>query len=192
MIDITVKGLDDLIKAIENVKTNLSKEIGIAVWRATKRSEKQAVRVVQQELATNQAAIKETITSERHGETGAVLTVHKTRRIPLKDFGAKQNSVGVTYKISKTRGRKTLRGGFQGPSPGVLKASWKGNAFKRVGRARLPIVKLKGPSPWGVFRKRGGTGVVAVHLEQELAKEIAERVRFNKLKAAGGLRGQQP
>lgn len=112
-------------------------------------------------------------------------------RIPLKEFGARQTKKGVTYKIKHTGGRQLIKGAFQGPKPDQRKISWQNNVFKRVGKARLPIVKLYGPSVWGVF-------VIGRHViptqnraKVELNKQVDRRIRFLELKLAGKLRGNQ-
>jgi len=74
-----------------------------------------------------------------------------------------------------------------GPRPGANKASWRGNAFKRVGKSRLPIQIQKGPSPWGVFVKREMTKQVEATANAELKKQVERRIRFINLKKTGAV-----
>lgn len=72
------------------------------------------------------------------------------RPIPLIEFGARQNATGVSVKILKQGGRKTVPHAFiteltrnnarGGGSAGIQ------NVFRRVGRARLPIKNLRSVS----------------------------------------------
>ena len=68
-----------------------------------------------------------------------------------------------------------------------MKASWRGNAFIRVGKTRLPIRKLLGPSPWGVFVVGKKIGPSAQQIEAELKKQIDRRIRFILLKQSGAI-----
>lgn len=61
------------------------------------------------------------------------------KRIPLRDFGARQTRIGVTVKVKKAGGRKRLPSAFVVQSIG-------GNVFLRETRRRLPIRKLVGPA----------------------------------------------
>ncbi len=130
----------------------------------------------------------------------ATVTLSKSRRIGLQYFGAKQigtraayrrakNSTnanflgggGVTYSI----GRKFAPGAFMGPKPGVKADSLYGGVFIRVGKGRLPIKKLKGPSPWGVFVKAGLKTETLIEGKAEFDKNIERRVKYLLLKSKG-------
>lgn len=115
----------------------------------------------------------------------AVVNLKKTKRLGLRHFGAKQDKRGVSYKISKTGGRSRVAGAFQGPRPGVMKMSWKGNAFKRVGASRLPIVMLKGVSAFGAYAKNDLEGPQITETQAELSKQMERRINLNILRANG-------
>lgn len=83
----------------------------------------------------------------------AGLTVKRFGKIGLQYYSAKQNKTGVSYRIPTNGGRRTQKGAFMGPVPGAIALKLNGGVFKRVGKKRTPIVKLHGPSPWGVFEK---------------------------------------
>jgi hypothetical protein len=63
----------------------------------------------------------------------------------------------------------------------------KGHVFKRVGKERLPIQKLMGPSPWGVTVKNKIDEVVVKFSRADLLKQIKERTRFLGLKKSGAI-----
>lgn len=166
-------------------------ELKIAVNATAKKTKTQVSKQIRTELAAPAKAVNKTITidSKATNQTArALVVVKKTKRIPLRDFGARQNKGGVSFRTSKTKGRKTVTGAFQGPKPGVMKASWRGRVFKRVGESRLPIVQLYGPSPWGVVVKNKMKPQAVKEANKELRKQIARRIRFQNLKASGAIK----
>lgn len=166
---------------IEKTGKKLKKELSIAVNATAKRSKSIIAKQVANELAVSQKDIKTTISQSRRAsesDISATVEVKKEKRLGLNKFGARQIKKGVSYKVSKSKGRSFIQGAFQGPKPGLMKASWKGNVFKRVGKARKPIIKLKGPSVWGVFVAGKKIGPSISEIEAELKKQIGERIRF--------------
>jgi predicted transcriptional regulator len=166
------------------------KQMAIAVNKVAGNAQKQIAKEVSKEIATPQKTIRETISVKR-AKVGvsptATVTQKKTSRISLREFGAKQNKQGTTYKISKKGGRKLVSGAFQGPKPGVINVRTRGHVFQRVGKERLPIQKLMGPSPWGVTVKRKIDEVVVRFSRADLLKQIKERTRFLGLKKSGAI-----
>lgn len=174
--------------SIQGTARRLQVELAVAVNATAAKSKSIINKEIRKELATSATAVKKTISTRGRAKPGnprVAVEVRKTARIPLRDFGARQTKKGVTYKISKTTGRKLIAGAFQGPKPGAMKASWKGNVFKRVGKSRLPIVKLYGPSPWGVFVVGKRMGPSVDETQKELTKQVHRRIRFITLKKRG-------
>lgn len=177
-------------KAIDDTGRNLRKELAIACNQTANKSKSTIAKQIGKELATSQKNIRTTIrivSKAKDSDIQAVVEVKKEKRISLKEFGARQTKTGVSYKISKSRGRKTIPGAFQGPKPGSINVKTKGNVFKRVGKPRLPIVKLFGPSSWGVFVVGKKQGPSVAETEAELKKQIDRRIRFIELKASGAI-----
>jgi len=169
-------------------KSNIKRELATAINATAKKAKSEVSKQVRNELAVTKKVIDTQIKlggRASAGSLGSSVTLRKSSRIPLRDFAARQNSKGVSYKVSKSKGRNTVSGAFQGPKPGVMKASWRGRVFKRVGEKRLPIVQLYGPSPWGVFVKRKQVGPTGKAIRAELEKQIDRRIRFLLLKASG-------
>lgn len=185
-------------KIIENLGFNARKELRIAVSKAARKVESAAAKKIQSELATTQRAIKKQIERKDYkGNALSAVTIKRSARISLKEFNAKQveqskkQMGGVTYRISKTKGKKTLPHAFMGPRFGVSAIKLKGHVFHRKGKSRLPIVKLHGPSPWGVFTK-GGMVQPTVDVGQNMLEdEIIKRVRFLTQKSKDQLKGKQ-
>jgi hypothetical protein len=180
--------ISKLEAAVRNAGKSMSKEIAAAINATAKKTRLDMGRKIRSELNIGKESIESVIKIVRPATpTGlsAGARLNQTKRIPLRDFGAKQNKAGVSYKISKKGGRGSVEGAFQGPKPGAMKASWRGRVFKRVGKDRLPIVQLMGPSPWGVFVKQRMTAAQVKETEAELAKQIERRINLNVLRANG-------
>jgi len=176
-----------LIKGLTNLADNLSKELGVVAWKTGQKVKSTVAKEITKELNVKQSVVKAQVTIDRKQPSAVVVKVKKTKRIPLKEFKAKQTKKGVTYKISKTKGRKLLPGGFQGPRPGVQNVKWKGRVFKRVVKARLPIRQVYGVSPYGVFVKNDLMLIVLMVARIELEKQLAERIRYLHLKKSGAI-----
>lgn len=195
MIAFTVndRKIKELSKLLKGNAKKLNREIATAVNATAKKTESSMAKQVGQELATSQKNIKTTIKivkkADKSGATrpSAIVRQLQTKRLPLRDFGARQNKKGTSYKVSKTAGRKLIAGAFQGPKPGAMKSSWRGRVFKRVGKGRLPIVQLFGASPWGVFAKRKLKQPTVRESKLELRKQLERRIRFIKLKQSGAI-----
>lgn len=191
-MNVTVKqgSIQSLKAALEGTTRTLKKELRVAVNATAKKSKSIINKEIRKELAVTAKVVNPTIRVKRvaSGDSlSASVQVDKTKRISLREFGARQTKAGTSYRVSKTRGRKTIPGAFQGPKPGVMKASWRGHVFKRVGKTRLPIVKLFGPSPWGVMVKGDKLEPSKEQTREELQKQIERRVRFITLKKTGAI-----
>lgn len=180
-----IKKLQKLLKGSEK---RIKREIATAINATKKKVASQVAKEITKELATSQKVVKEQINAKDKASAQklqAVITVKKSKRIALREFGARQNKKGVSYKISKTKGRKLIPGAFQGPRPGAVNVRWRGHVFIRQGKPRLPIRRLSGPSPWGVYVKGGRDPIVRKDARAELRKQIDRRIRFLKLKQQG-------
>lgn len=187
-IEINAKQLRELRKAVGRAKRNFSKELAGAINAVSKKTKLQIGRdiratvALKKDQAEKPLSIRGTATAEN---LTATVTLKKTKRLGLRHFGARQDQRGVSYKISKTGGRKRVNAAFQGPRPGVVKISWKGNVFKRVGKNRLPIMQLKGVSAYGVYAKNELSGPQVNVIKDELKKQMERRIKLNILRAEG-------
>jgi hypothetical protein len=187
-IEIDAKQLKKLRDAVNRSGKKFAKEMAGAINAVSKKTKLQIGRDIRATVAMKKdeaekpLSIRGTATAEN---LSATVTLRKTKRLGLRHFGAKQNKTGVSYKISKTGGRKRVDGAFQGPKPGVMKMSWKGNAFKRVGKERLPIIKLQGVSAFGAYAKNELSGPQVKVIEAELTKQMERRIKLNILRAEG-------
>ena len=187
-IEIDAKQLKALQKAVERSGKKFAKELAGAINAVSKKTKLQIGRDIRATVAMPKAeaekplSIRGTATEQN---LSATVTLKKTKRLGLRHFGARQDKRGVNYKIDKQGGRKRVQGAFQGPKPGVQKMSWKGNAFKRVGASRLPIVMLKGVSAYGAYAKNELSGPQVEAINAELTKQMERRIKLNILRAEG-------
>ena len=185
MLSITVRGkLDELAKAVgTDGPKKLRRETATAINATAKRTINMLSKEIGKELATPQKAIKTTIkvaSKASQNKLGATVRQRPTSRVSLKEFSARQTKKGVSYRISKTKGRKTVPGSF-------IVGKLGNHVYKRKGNASLPITKLKGPSPWGVTVKNKLDELVAQRdVEPELLKQIDRRIRAVNFKRSQG------
>jgi hypothetical protein len=194
MIGFTVQQqkVNELSKVLKGSDKLIRRQLTIAVNATGRKTTSEISKEIATELSTAQKNIKKTIKIKKKASNSekvptAIVTQSQTDRIPLRGFGARQTKKGVSYKVSKTKGRKDIQGAFQGPRPGIIKPSWRGRVFKRAGKSRLSIIQLFGPSPWGVFVKNKMKKPIVKESKQELIKQIERRIRFMKLKESGAI-----
>lgn len=100
----------------------------------------------------------------------------KYGRIPLSRFSPTQRKPGVSYRIGRQGGRKTVAGTF-------LATMRSGHTLvgRRVGKARYPIAELFGPSVFHVARNRpevqqllagGADAILRKNLENQIARVV--------------------
>lgn len=184
--------INELKRLLKGNSKKLRRQLTTAVNATSRKTRSQMAKGVGKELAVTQKAIKQTIDIKKKATNAsrnptAIVSQKYGERLPLRDFKSRQTKAGVTYKISKTGGRKTAIGAFQGPRPGQRNARWNGRAFKRVGKSRLPITQLFGASPWGVFEKQKLRKPTVKESRKELLKQIDRRIRYLKLKQSGAI-----
>ena len=187
-INIDAKQLKKLRAAVDRSGKKFKVEMAAAMNATAKKAKGQISKRIRTELAVKAGDLNALIKTGRKASTTSLVSsvsLTKTARLPLRVFGARQVAAGVTYKISNKRGRKLAKSAFQGPKPGVMKVSWRGNVFARVGKGRLPITKLMGASPWGVFVTNDMTPEQVADIEVELANQIDRRIKLNILRAEG-------
>lgn len=187
-IQINAKQLKRLREAVGKSKKSIKKELAGAINATSKKTKLQVGRDIRKTVNLKKDEAEKPLSiRSKATETNlvAVVSLKKTRRLGLRHFGARQDKRGVSYKIGKTGGRSRVDGAFQGPRPGVMKMSWKGNAFKRVGKERLPIVMLKGVSAFGAYAKNDLEGPQVKEINAELSKQMERRINLNILRANG-------
>lgn len=187
-IEINRGQLKRLADAVSASGKKLTKEIAGAINQVSKKTKLEMGRDIRKKVAIPKDEVEKPLSiraAATEGNLSAVVSLKETKRLGLRHFGARQDKRGVSYKIDKQGGRKRVNGGFQGPRPGVMRMKWKGNAFKRVGSSRLPIVQLKGVSAYGTYKKNEMAGPQVKTIEDELSKQLERRIKLNVLRASG-------
>ena len=179
-INIDKAQLKQLRQSIDGLNKTLPKEIKIAVNATAKKTQTIISRHIQKELAVTNKAVKDLIHTRSRISGNypfAQVILKKTARFSLKRFKPNQINSGVSYRISKKTGRNRVAGAFMGPSKGKIAPKLGGHVFKRSGKNRTPIVKLHGPSPWGVFKVQNMQLPTENESRIELRKQIDRRIR---------------
>ena len=187
-IEINRGQLQRLADAVSASGKKLTKEIAGAINQVSKKTKLEMGRDIRKKVAIPKDEVENPLSiraQATEGNLSAVVSLKETKRLGLRHFGARQDKRGVSYKIDKTGGRKRVNSAFQGPKPGVMRMKWKGNAFKRVGASRLPIVQLKGVSAYGTYKKNEMAGPQVKSIESELTKQLERRIKLNVLRASG-------
>jgi hypothetical protein len=185
MISVRIdKKVNELQKALGDVAPKkVRQQVAIALNNVAKKTESLLAKEIVKEIAVPQREVKKDIVrSVKATNESLVAEVRQkeSSRISLKQFGARQNKVGVAYRISKTSGGRVVKSAFLSEKLG-------NHAYKRTGQKRLPIVKLYGPSPWGVTVKNDlDKLIVRRDIEPELIKQIDRRIKAINYKKSQG------
>ena len=187
-IDIDVRKLDEFRRAIRAAGKSIPREMAAAFNATAKKTKSSISKQIRTELASSAKGVNDTISITKKATTqslNAGVRLGKTKRVPLKDFGARQVRAGVSYRVSKGGSRKLATSAFMGPKPGVKAPRLNGHVFKRKGPGRLPIVKLMGASPWAVFIKQRMSPEQVKMINAELLKQVDRRIKLNVMRANG-------
>jgi len=77
----------------------------------------------------------------------------KYKQIPVIYYnGVRQTKKGITVKMRKDKGRMLFKGAFIAP----LRSGVNKGAYKRKGKARLPVKVLRGPNVQAIFVEKLG------------------------------------
>ena len=184
IVGVDMKQVQELARALEGTKRGLQTEMRVAINKTVNSTFTKVSRDVRKEVMVKARDIKKVMRKVRPKggmlPNGKVILEHE-KRLSLKYFGAKQNKrkrSGVSYQISRKGGRKILKGGFMGPRPGVIAPRLGGHVFARKGKARLPIQKKFGVSPWGVYLVNDFDGETRKFATNRLQVEMNRRIDF--------------
>lgn len=193
-ISVVTEGVSEVLGELEQISSNIPLQIKIASRLAAKKGKSLIAKEVNRQVRVTQAKIKKHITIEQVPPTGHTVALEESTRIPLRDFKAVQNNVGVKYQITEKK-----------VAPGLFKIKSIGNrVFKRVDQALggngqpLPGTRMKknprkeaiiqcfGPSPWGVLEYNDEhQETVRIAIADEFKKQLQRRLRLIKLRQSG-------
>jgi hypothetical protein len=187
-IEINADQLKRLAESVSAAKKSLTKELAAAINAVSKKTKLEMGREIRATVNINKDEAEKPLSIRAAASPQslqAVVSLRKTPRLGLRHFGARQDKRGVSFKISKQGGRNRVDGAFQGPKPGVMNVKWKGNAFRRVGKERLPIIHIRGVSAFGAYVKNKFTKPQIKRINDELRKQMERRIKLNILRAEG-------
>lgn len=185
MIALSIKAkMEELEKAMgDAAPKKVRQQIAIALNQAAKKTESLLAKEISKEIVLSQKEIKTTINRVgKATDEKLVVTVRQkeTAKIPLKQYKARQNKIGVRYRISKKSGGKTIKSAFIVESMGS-------HVFLRRTKKRKPIDKKFGPSPWGVTVVHDlDKLIVKRDVEPEIIKQIDRRIKAINFKKTQG------
>lgn len=162
-------------RMLRDIPRALPRVMSRAINKTATSAKTDVARRIAGEVNIKVSTIKKNITLKRatYRVWQAVLGIW-TKRIPLINFSARQTAKGVSYKISKTEGRKTIKSAFI-----ISMSSGHKGVFRRAGPRRLPIIELKGPSVGEVFRGSAGLAKAATwKAQQRLGRNIDDQVKL--------------
>jgi hypothetical protein len=164
----------DVRAGIKNIRQKFPFAIRRALLRAGNSGRSVMVKAIAEDTGLPQKQIRDEIKVNVVGDSGVQLEV-QGRRIPLIAFKARGpepsrgKGRGVSYRLPGGRGRAetafiaTMRSGHRG-------------VFKRVTKARLPVVELRGPSLAKVFEKFLPLG--AARAQEALTTNLRSEIKF--------------
>ncbi len=179
-----------------------------AAWDTAKQTKTHTSTLIRSAVKIKKKDVDKHIEANRQGE-GAKVSLKESKRLPLRDFGARQTKRGVTYQIANvggvTQGKgqsvTTTRKGSRGRVPDAFiiekntklgkptrmgkVANFGNHVFRRVGKKRLPIRKLWAVSAWGVVVKNDMVQPIAAKAEDDLENNIRRRVNLEVLRRTG-------
>lgn len=185
--------LADLRRTLRDVPNGVDRAMKSAVRRTTAQVKTRVLKAITSDLNIKRKDIDADkgghrfggVRSRVRGDSGYVSVTG--RRVPLFRFGAKQTKRGVTYRVRKAGGRTMVRSSFV-----ARMGSGHEGVFKRLGKSRLPIQELFGPSIPQV-------ALTSPSLQSNMEIDAAEMLRANiasqvdrllaRRRASGGRRG---
>jgi hypothetical protein len=179
---------------LSGVKGGIDRALLGSVQRSRRQAKTWASKQVRDRIRVKKKDVDQHLTTTRPTKAAPVsrITLKKRSRIPLKRFSLRQKytrkdrktgkryNLGVTYRISKSGGRKWIKNAF-GADRGVWQTLG-GHGYVRLGASRFPIAKLHGPSPWGVFLKAGLLTQWKNYAAGRMRKNLDDQIRFLLLK----------
>lgn len=179
--------MEGVAKVLEDLGANVAIQMSAAISKTAKQVRIKAARELKKHLAVPVRILKKSVIKGKTDKQAmnAVIYLNPGYPIPLKYFGAKRykrGKGGVTYRVDPvSKVRSIIRDAFIPPQYG-------GNVYRRKSKNRGPLEKQFGPSPGQVFEQAGIVQLAVNVAQEELPKQIQERIRLLTLKASGKLK----
>lgn len=171
------------IREAEKMLTFVEREgLPRATTRSVNKTAKQvqsvAVKLIAKDVGITQKNVRKSMVFKRatSGSQRSVITA-MGKRIPLMAMKARQVRRGITYRGQGGK-RKSVEGAFITTMPKGHRS-----VFKRKGKARLPIVKLHGPSVPKIFVKDAVNRAMEITAKERWDINFAREMNFELYKA---------
>jgi hypothetical protein len=177
-------------KILEDLGESFDKAINVAISKTVKKVKTQASRRLRQVIAAPTKVLKRAVTRGKVGKRSNVVSVtvylQAGHPIPLKYFkptSPKKGKLGViVQEFAGTRRR--IPDGF-------MNDKWGKSVYRRAGKERRPLDLQHGVKPGDVMQSHGIDRVAVSVANEELPKQLKERIRFLTVKAQDRLRNQK-
>lgn len=176
-IKANMESVEQFSKLLAKKKKKLPEAMGHAIKRTAAHGRTNIIGQIKDGTYIKDGIIRERAKFERSGKMFAVVELNPSGRLGTRHFKGEQNENGVTFQIGPGEKLLLSRSAFMGPKLGKKNKKWKGNAFRRVGPNRKPIIKVLGVSPWGFFTKRNLVGPTQEHLQEWLTKRLVHELK---------------
>jgi hypothetical protein len=205
-IDVDTSDLAQYAQRLSFIPGAMKKIIGRATKRTAQKGQTNMIRQVTDASHIKPRIAKEKARNYSSGEGGAVVELRKTGRLGTRHFKGVQDPTGMYWQIKKTDQWRFMPRGFSGPTRKVFQVfqktgkgknkkferldkptprfittqstKWKGNSFVRAGSKRLPIVKILGLSPWGVFTRNEMLTPAVEDMTSHLKQRLLHEARY--------------
>ena len=188
-----MRRLQDALASVgKSGSKQLSREIVGVINTTAGKTKNATAKELVKNVAVAQKVIKQYIRVDKAkngiANPHAEVTIHGAFRMPLRDFSAKQNKSGVSYKTPK--GTKTIKSAFIVDSMGGHVFIRRGGKVKMtkglyMGKMRQRIYKLFGPSPIVAALRNNTKPIVIREIEPIFHAQMEERIRTHVRKAMG-------
>ena len=188
---VKVEGVTEMLKLLENTRTNIAKAASSAINRTATSTRAEIVRIGRADYTMPARTLRDAIAIKRSTQSTlqAELTIQR-KPIPLIEFRSRG---GISTKIltapkaaprkrrtrikpmevlvRKSSGFKTIGRAFKGLGRRL-------NIFMRIGKARLPIKALPGMSPGGLVKANQER--ITKYANSKLLQEIKSALRSGR------------
>ena len=195
MIQASTDGLRALRSELSMIASDMKKEMRIAAKNAGTKGRTEIARGLGKVVRVKQKWLKKVTVTDIDGDS-VTLRMRGRFRVALKWFNPRQTAAGIVVKTHKmpveADSRRPYERGFMGTRPGLYSTKLRGQAVYRVGDRRKPIRAVRAVSPVEDIKQHRAVLDGAIRdVSGLMQQEIRRRIRYLKLKAAGGLRGRQ-
>ena len=181
------------LKLLSDIVDDLPKAMRVVTRDTAKKGKRFMADLIREELVIKLKDVNKDLFLHFPDATTAVFGLRRSGRFSIKRFSHRQTRKGVSYRASKTIGRKLIPHAFINPTLGshvFVRASTVGKTTRMKTKNKEAIFKTHAPSPWGVMKSNNRQPRLLRMLQTELNAQINESLRVNTLRAGKNLRNQ--